>query len=48
VEPSRQQVRVGTLPELAQQTEVGLASLGNDIVILGAASLILKSELGLF
>jgi glucokinase-like ROK family protein len=48
VEPIRQQVRVGTLPELAQQTEVGLASLGNDIVILGAASLILKSELGLF
>ena len=48
VEPIRQRVRIGTLPELAQKTEVGLSTLGNDIVILGAASLILKSELGLF
>jgi predicted NBD/HSP70 family sugar kinase len=48
VEPIRQQIQAGTLPGLAQQTEVDLASLGNDIVILGAASLILKSELGLF
>ena len=46
--PIRQRVQIGVLPTLAQKTEVGLATLGNEIVILGGASLILKNELGLF
>ncbi len=48
LEPVRQNVQDGTLPGLACQTDVKLASLGDDIVILGAASLILKNELGLY
>jgi predicted NBD/HSP70 family sugar kinase len=44
----QRQVQNGVLPALAQQTEIGLATLGDDIVILGAASLVLKHELGLF
>jgi predicted NBD/HSP70 family sugar kinase len=44
----QKQVQNGVLPALAQQTEVGLATLGDDIVILGSASLVLKHELGLF
>jgi len=46
--PIRQQVQNGTLPGTARQTNLKIASLGEDIVILGAASLILKNELGLF
>ena len=46
--PIRQQIQKGVLPVLAQQTEIAAATLGDDIVILGAASLILKNELGLF
>ena len=48
MEPIRQQIQKGVLPVLAQQTEIAAATLGDDIVILGAASLILKYELGLF
>ena len=48
LEPVRQSVQHGTLPGLALQTNVGTASLGDDIVILGAASLVLKNELGLY
>jgi predicted NBD/HSP70 family sugar kinase len=46
--PIQHELQHGVLPALAQQTEVGLASLGSNIVILGAASLVLKNELGLF
>ncbi len=45
--PIRQRLREGVLPALGQQTEIDLATLGEDIVILGAASLVLKNELGL-
>lgn len=48
LDPIRQQVQKGVLPALSQETEVSIATLGDDIVILGAASLILKNELGLF
>ncbi len=48
VEPICQQIQQGVLPALSQQTEVTTATLGEDIVILGAASLVLKNELGLF
>ena len=48
LDPIRQQVQEGVLPSLSQETEVSIATLGDDIVILGAASLILKNELGLF
>ncbi len=36
------------LPPLAQETEVGLASLGSEIVLVGASALLLTKELGLF
>jgi glucokinase-like ROK family protein len=48
LEPLRKSVQRGTLPSLALQTKVGTASLGDDIVILGAASLVLRGALGLF
>jgi predicted NBD/HSP70 family sugar kinase len=48
ISPLQACVQTGVLPALAQNTEIGLATLGDDIVILGAASLILKKELGLF
>ena len=43
----RQRVRSGVLPALAEDTRIQLAPLGDEIVILGAASLVLKNELGL-
>jgi hypothetical protein len=36
-----------TLPTLASDTQVGFASLGSDIVLLGASALLLPRELGL-
>jgi predicted NBD/HSP70 family sugar kinase len=45
--PIRKDLQHGVLPALAAQTQVELASLGDDIVLLGAASLVLKNELGL-
>jgi hypothetical protein len=36
------------LSPLAENTEVGLVSLGSDIVLLGASALLLPNELGLF
>ncbi len=47
VRPVREQVQKGILPALGQQTKVTISSLGGDIVILGAASLLLSNELGL-
>jgi len=43
----RQRVQNGVLPALAEHTKIELAPLGDEIVILGAASLVLKNELGL-
>ena len=46
--PIRQSVDKGVLSALGAGTQVEIATLGDDIVILGAASLVLKNELGLF
>jgi predicted NBD/HSP70 family sugar kinase len=43
----RSNLQSGVLPALAESTRVDMAALGDDIVILGAASLVLKNELGL-
>ena len=48
LDPLRQSLPGGVLPALVQHTEIDLAVLGDEIVILGAASLVLKQELGLF
>jgi glucokinase-like ROK family protein len=48
IRPLRQPVQNGTLPGLGCQTDIGFSSLADDIVIQGAASLVLKNELGLF
>jgi N-acetylglucosamine repressor len=45
--PIHQRVQGGILPGLACQTEVGFSTLAEDIVIKGAASMVLKNELGL-
>ncbi len=47
IENVRQQVRRGSLKALAQETHLEAARLGGDIVILGAAALILQNELGI-
>jgi len=44
----REEVMKRAFSPLAENTEVGLASLGSDIVLLGAAALLLPAELGLF
>jgi hypothetical protein len=33
---------------LASETEIGMSSIGDDVVILGASALVLTYELGLF
>jgi glucokinase len=48
LDPIRQSVADGILPALADGSSVQFASLGEDIVLLGAASLVLKNELGVF
>jgi N-acetylglucosamine repressor len=48
VDPIQERVQQSALSRLASSTQVGISSLGADIVILGAASLILKNEFGLF
>ena len=47
LEPIRQEMRQRSLAMLADQTYVGLSSLGQDIVLQGAAALLLANELGL-
>jgi predicted NBD/HSP70 family sugar kinase len=42
----REEMSKRTLPSLARDTEVGFASLGSDIVLLGASALLLSHELG--
>lgn len=47
IENVRRQVQQGSLQALAQETRIGTADLSDDIVILGAAALLLKNELGI-
>jgi len=47
LEPIRQEMQQRSLVALAQETELGISQLGSDIVILGAAALLLTYELGL-
>jgi predicted NBD/HSP70 family sugar kinase len=47
VEPIRREIERRALPALAGETTVETTTLGNDIVLLGAAALILNGELGL-
>ncbi len=47
-DPLAAALQAGVLPALGRATRVGLSALGDDIVILGAAAHILKTELGLF
>jgi predicted NBD/HSP70 family sugar kinase len=47
ISPIQQRVRDDVLEALALQNQVRRATLGEDIVILGAAAMILKNELGL-
>ena len=46
--PIRRRLVNGVLPALSGDVQVQLATLGDDIVLLGAASLVMKAELGLF
>jgi len=47
VDPIHNEIINGTLPGLSDQTKVCISALGDDIVIQGAASMVLKNELGL-
>jgi glucokinase-like ROK family protein len=47
LQPIRQEMRQRSLAMLANQTYVGLSNLGQDIVLQGAAALLLANELGL-
>jgi glucokinase-like ROK family protein len=47
LEPIRQEMCCRSMGLLAEQTSIGLSSLGEDIVIQGAAALLLSNELGL-
>lgn len=47
VAPMQKRVSQDILPALARHTRVATSTLGDDVVILGAASLILRHELGL-
>jgi glucokinase-like ROK family protein len=47
LEPIRQEMKQRALALLANQTHIGLSNLGQDIVLQGAAALLLANELGL-
>ena len=47
IENVRHKVRLGSLRALAQETQIEAACLGEDIVVLGAAALLLQNELGI-
>lgn len=47
LEPARQHVRHSVLSTLAENVQISESSLGQDIVILGAAALLLSKELGI-
>lgn len=46
-DPIRREVSRGALPVLAQETKIEISTLGTDVVLLGAAALILSRELGI-
>lgn len=46
-DPIKRQIAVRSLPVLATEIEIETSNLGNDIVILGAAALLLSEELGI-
>lgn len=46
LDPMREELDQRTLPSLARTSELGIASVGSDIVIQGASALILHNELG--
>jgi len=46
-DPIREQVSRGALPALASETQIEVSTLGTDVVLLGAAALILSRELGI-
>jgi len=46
LDPMREEMSQRTLPSLARASELEIASVGSDIVIQGAAALILHNELG--
>jgi N-acetylglucosamine repressor len=46
LDPMREELDQRTLPSLARASELGIASVGSDIVIQGATALILHNELG--
>ncbi len=46
IDPMREEMNRRTLPSLARVSELGIASVGSDIVIQGASALILHNELG--
>lgn len=47
LEPVNREIRSRSLATLASETEVNISKLGSDIVVLGAAALLLTYELGL-
>jgi predicted NBD/HSP70 family sugar kinase len=48
LEVVRQEMMKRALSIIAEEAEIGLSSIGSDIVILGASALVLNRELGLF
>ncbi len=46
LDPMQEEMNQRTLPSLARASELGIASIGSDIVIQGASALILHNELG--
>lgn len=47
IKPIQERIAHGTFPELARDVRVEISSLGEDIVTVGAAALLLSNELGL-
>ncbi len=48
ITPAIQELKAGTLSALSNNIEVHASSLGEDIVILGSAGMVLQNELGIF
>lgn len=47
LKPMREQVQRGSLATLAEETSISVSTLGADLVILGAAALVMAQEMGL-
>ena len=46
LDPMQEELDKRTLPSLARASELGIASVGSDVIIQGATALILHNELG--